>query len=490
MSRILNLIIIGIIISSCCCFADTFQHRQTGEIFHGFATQKTAQNKTLIYIKEKSKFEPVNLAEYDITIDTNGRRNNIVVIPVNQPETMLSQVVSSTVADTIEKTSNNGPYLIVIQIDNPGGRGEYMKAICDSIIKTKNCPTVAYITAETSGGAFSAAAALALACNKIYISPTASIGAVAPAFGRSAILNNIDNYVETFSPTSLATYRSYIAALANNNNRPSLIAMAMLDRTLEIAEVVDAQGNKSFIQREERKPTQTIVKTWTNPSLISDEQSGSLTQSGDSSWTITSTEAVEIGIADKVADSITTIIQDYQALDAQIITNRQAQKAIKRFASIKREVDRSIETIQQLQIRADNLVNRYNEVDESFRQYTLSSPYAPGIITDPERRDRISRRGPINPYDDISAQRFSSRSRKERARSRNMQDTTSMQMISTARVILEELAMVLTNLANEYTNVIRLTGRWPGTLPADMSVQDLQTSYNTVLNLQRQIQFF
>ena len=490
MSRTLNLIIIGIIISSNCCFADTFQHRQTGEIFHGFATQKTAQNKTLIYIKEKSKFEPVNLAEYDITIDTNGRRNNVVVIPVNQPETMLSQVVSSTVADTIEKASNNGPYLIVIRIDNPGGRGEYMKTICDSIIKTKNCPTVAYITAETSGGAFSTAAALALACDKIYISPTASMGAVAPAFGRSAILNTIDNYVDTFSPTSLVTYRSYIAALANNNNRPALIAMAMLDRTLEIAEVVDAQGNKSFIQKAERKPTQTIVKTWTRPSLISDGQSGSLTQSGDSSWMITSTGAVEIGIADKVADSITTITEDYQAFDAQIITNRQAQKAVKRFASVKREVDRSLDTIQQLQARADNLINRYNEVDESFRQYTLSSPYASGIITDPERRERILRKGPINPYDGLLTQRSSSRSRKERARDRNMQDITSMQMIATARAILEELAMALANLANEYTNVIRLAGRWPGTLPADMSIQDLQTSYNTVLNLQNQIQFF
>jgi len=64
-----------------------------------------------------------------------------------------------------------------------------------------------------------------------------------------------------------------------------------------------------------------------------------------------------------------------------------------------------------------------------------------------------------------------------------------MQMFATARAILEELAIVLANLANEYNNVIRLAGRWPGTRPADMSIQDLQTSYNTVLNLLNQIQF-
>jgi ATP-dependent protease ClpP protease subunit len=489
MSKTLNLIIIGIIINSTCCFADTFQHRQTGEVFHGFATQKTAQNKTLIYIKEKSKFESANLAEYDITIDTNGRRNSVVVIPINQPETMLSQVVSSTVADTIEKASNNGPYLIVIQIDNPGGRGEYMKTICDSIIKTKNCPTVAYITAETSGGAFSAAAAPALACDKIYISPTASMGAVAPAFGRSAVLNTIDNYVDTFSSTSLATYRNYIAALANNNNRPALIAMAMLDRSLEIAEVVDAQGNKSFIQKAERKPTQTIVKTWTRPSLISDEQASSLTQSGDSSWMITSTEAVEIGIADKVADSLTVILQDYKVFDARVVTNRQAQKAAKKFATVKREVDRSLEIIEQLQLRSDNLVNQYNELDARYRENTLTSPYSTGTPTDVGSRDRKYNRGPINPYDALMSQRVSSKNLRDRTRPQTQQDAASMQLIASARAIIGELTVVLPNLASEYTNVIRLANKWPGTLPVNTSVQTLQTRYNTVLTLQNQMQF-
>ena len=73
MRRALNLIIISIIISSSCCFADTFQHRVTGEIFHGFATQKTSQNKTLIYIKEKAKFEPVNLADGKVDLRVTTR---------------------------------------------------------------------------------------------------------------------------------------------------------------------------------------------------------------------------------------------------------------------------------------------------------------------------------------------------------------------------------------------------------------------------------
>ncbi len=65
------------------CPADTFKHRQTGEIFHGFATQKTIGSRTRVYIAEQEHFKPVVLAEYEVTPDPQGRGNHVFIIPLN-----------------------------------------------------------------------------------------------------------------------------------------------------------------------------------------------------------------------------------------------------------------------------------------------------------------------------------------------------------------------------------------------------------------------
>jgi membrane-bound ClpP family serine protease len=434
---------------------------------------------------EKSQFEPVNLAEYDVTIDTQGRRKSVMVIPVTEPQIMLSQVVSTSVADTIEKVSNNGPYLIVIQIDNPGGRGEYMKYICDSIIRTKNCPIVAYITANTLGGAYSTAAAVALACDAVYIAPNAGMGAVIPPTSLNTTFESNSDYLETYSSPSLSTFRSYIAALAQKNNRPSLIAMAMLDRSLEVVEVVDAQGNKSFIEKSNRKPTETIVKTWTKPSLAIDEQTGSLITNVEFSWMLSSQDAIETGMADKVANSIADILRYHQIPDAQVVINRQAQKDLKKFITAKRQVDQSLQNIEQMQTYADNLINQYNEIDAQNRN---NMPSISSEAMARYRRGRTPRQNETNPYDALMPTRNSRRRDRSKLNPLAQQQAVSNQLAFAARSILTELNLVLTNIAIEYTNVSRLASRWPGALPPDMTVQSLQTNYNDIITMQNQIQ--
>ena len=312
------------------------------------------------------------------------------------------------------------------------------------------------------------------------------MGAVAPPFRQTRNAATIEDFTDTYSNPSLSAFGSYIAALAQNNGRPTQLAAAMLDRSLEIVEVVDSQGNRSFIEKSERKPTQTIVKTLTRPSLSDDEQSGSLIQSNSSSWMLTSADAVDVGMADKVADSLASILQEHQASNAQVVTNRQAQKAAKKFASVNLEVDRSLEIIQQLHTRAENLVNQYNEIDALYRENTIKTPYNPRASTKERRRNRITQ---VDPYSGFNPQRVSSKSRRDRRDSRNQMDAETMQMFATARAIVMELSMVLNTLAGEYTNVIRLAQQWPGTLPPDTNLQTLQTGYNSVLTLQNQIQF-
>ncbi|KKK77958.1 hypothetical protein LCGC14_2848380, partial [marine sediment metagenome] len=54
------------------CFGDTFKHRESGEIFHGFATQKVIRDETRVYIAEEKKFKPLDLRDYDVTVNGEG----------------------------------------------------------------------------------------------------------------------------------------------------------------------------------------------------------------------------------------------------------------------------------------------------------------------------------------------------------------------------------------------------------------------------------
>ena len=70
--------------------ADTFTHRQSGKVFHGFATQKSIGGKTLVYNHEQDGFKPVVLAEYNIAPDVLGRRDTVAIIQIKDKEVMLS----------------------------------------------------------------------------------------------------------------------------------------------------------------------------------------------------------------------------------------------------------------------------------------------------------------------------------------------------------------------------------------------------------------
>ena len=91
------------------CFSDTFKHIETSEVFHGYLTQRTNQNKTLVYISEEKRYKSLNLAEYEVTRDDIGRNNKVVIVPINRLETLLSKNTAEEVVNSIVKSSNNGP---------------------------------------------------------------------------------------------------------------------------------------------------------------------------------------------------------------------------------------------------------------------------------------------------------------------------------------------------------------------------------------------
>ena len=64
--------------------ADTFVHRSTHEKLHGYATSKTENGKTIVQTQEKGQV-PLNLAQYIIFPDPQGRNNSIAISLLTLP---------------------------------------------------------------------------------------------------------------------------------------------------------------------------------------------------------------------------------------------------------------------------------------------------------------------------------------------------------------------------------------------------------------------
>lgn len=445
------------------CSGDTFEHRQTGEVFHGFVTQKSIGNRTRVYNKELESFKPINPAEYDITPNATGRRNNVVVIPISQGEIILSKVVSETLGRTIIDASNKGPRFILLEIDCPGGRGEYARQLCATITQTNNCPVIAFISGGKFGGAYSVAVAVALACDRIYIAPEATMGAVAPLTGTSTADEGVEDYTKTFGAKGLSAYKGYIAALAERNNRPSALAMAMVDGSIEVIEVADRNGNRSFINKTDKKPAESLVRTWV-------KAGGEV---GQALLTLTPNDAVYCGMADKIANSRTELLSDMGAADARLIKSGQATKTVRKFVAVRRNIKNLLASTDYLQKRVDELEKQLNEREKQQRQNTVQREYVRGdrktLAYYGTNRDReLRRRG-----------NRSNRSEAEIVKG-------SEPLINMARV-REELAYALMDLIRDYNRVVALAQRWPGALPVDISLQTLENRLASASAMQNDI---
>lgn len=469
MTRHITLAMVVILLCAALCTADTFKHRQTGEAFHGFATQKSIGNRTRVYNADLKTFKPIVLAEYDVTPNARGRRNSVVVMPLKQAEVLLSKAVSDALANAMVDASNKGPKFIVIEIDNPGGRGQYMKHICTTITKTRNCPLIAYISGGEFGGAYSAATAVALACDKIYISPDATMGAVAPPAGSATAYEDGQDDIEKFSSKNLSAYNSYIAALAEKHNRPGAIAMAMLDRNIEVIEVADKNGNRSFINRTDKRTNQSVVRTLTRTTG----------QSGETVLTLTPSDAVAGGMADKVVGSLAELLADMGTADAKLIRGGQVDKTIRKFLAARRNLGEVLTSIDYLQKRADELEKQLNDREKQQRQDTVQREYRRG--NQDQEYSRLYRT-------DLS------RSRRERSRRgsnrRNESEIVagSEPVVDTLR-LRNELALVLTDLIRAYNRAVALARRWPGALPQDMTLQTLEQRLVSARTLQNDVVF-
>jgi membrane-bound ClpP family serine protease len=165
---------------------------------------------------------------------------------------------------------------------------------------------------------------VALACDRIYVANNTVIGAATLVSGEKNKAQLKDkNYEDVIDEKQSSAWRAYLASLAQQNNRPGLVARAMVDRTIEVIEVNQA-GKRMFIEPVNKKPEQQVVRTW--------NKSGSL-------LTLTAQEAVECSIADGLADSQQELLQKLQAGDANVVVDKKTANARKELQLAQRKVD-------------------------------------------------------------------------------------------------------------------------------------------------------
>jgi membrane-bound serine protease (ClpP class) len=150
----------------------------------------------------------------------------VVVVPLR---TEVSDAQFFLLRRALKEAERNGASAFVIDMETPGGAVEAAMKNMDALEKTK-VPTFTYVNDR----ALSAGALIALATQKIYMAPTAVIGAAAPVLvtGQDVPETMKDKTVSMLSATARA------AAQRNGHNSDVAEAFVAKEKEVKIGEVV------------------------------------------------------------------------------------------------------------------------------------------------------------------------------------------------------------------------------------------------------------
>ena len=429
--------------------------------------------------------------EYDVTYDTKGRKDNIFVIGIDNQDIILSDTVCASLAKTITEGANKGPLYILLDIDSPGGRGQCMKVVCDAIKKTSNCPVIAFISGKKYGGAFSAAAGIALACDKIYIAPDALMGTVAPPIEGTTRQEDLTDWQATFTPKNIGSFGAYLSTFAEKKNRPAVMVMAMVDQNIEVVEVVtNEQGSRNIVHKAD-KGSGAIVRTWSkmieSPSTESDSEKEDTEKETLYSITLSAKDAFGTMMVDAIVDSRSEVIKDLKADGAKIIITSRIKSGVRKFALGRAQIQRYYVGIEDLEVQVEEIEKQMKEVSSA------------SLKNRPSREDERIRRLQREDYENrLRGGRRSGRKKRivrERVTDRRHQGSLTNEQIANLerdiqstyinpyRIQQQRLAMELASVLDElivyYSRSIGIAKRYPGALPKGKTLRSLQSKYNT-----------
>ncbi len=353
------------------CLADTFKNRQTSEVLHGYVETQTDDSNTPVRTMEKGRIN-LNLAAWDITADRKGRNNKVFVITIDGP--IMLEIETKAFEQAIARITAEGPLFILLEIDTPGGDVYLTKKICAAIDKAGDCPVIAFIKGGEYGGAISAGVAVSLACEKIYMAENTSIGAATLVAVTSKGITDLKKVTgEDIAEKTSSSWQAYVASLAEKKGRSALLARAMIDRRIEVIEVAMADDGKAFVEPSAKTKEQKFIRKW------SDKQS---------LLTLTASEAVQCGVADKLASSRQDVLKDMNAIDAQIVTDTCLQKAKQEYKmaearakQIRNSLDLNIKQLHETR-RLEVAMSMFRKITDDFKSLIVLAKNYPDLHLD------------------------------------------------------------------------------------------------------------
>ncbi len=343
-------VIVSVLFVCMTCLGDTFTHRTSVDSFNGYIVSRKRGNRTQVRI-EKRKPRYLDLSNYKVERNYLGRKNRVYTFGIKDAVGLVTE--TEAFEKSVRTAANQGPLFILIEIDTPGGRIDLAKRICSAITNLDNCTTVAFISGDKFGGAFSAGAIISLACDRIYMLEGTAIGAASlyaqTASGPEELK---DIYGESIAEKFSSAWSAYCVALAELNDRPGQLVRAMVEKQAEAIEIIE-DGKRAFIDPKNKPEGQKTIRTWGDKNSL---------------LTLTADEAVVTGIADRKVSSKQELLVFLKAEKAAERPDRNALKARRVFEKAKAKFDAILNSIDYLEQRANILVKEYNSFEAELRK--------------------------------------------------------------------------------------------------------------------------
>ncbi|MCE5339895.1 MAG: hypothetical protein LLF92_02030 [Planctomycetaceae bacterium] len=322
MKTLMNFAIIVICLAASFGSADTIVDKKTGETYHGYLTGAESAGLFDANTTEKGIVK-INLSDFTITRNATGRNNSFVLIEVSD---IMAGMETTAFEEFLKKSVAAGPLFILLEIDSPGGRVDLCKRMCAAVKDCKYCDVYTYINGGKNGGAHSAAAVLAMACDKIYMAPGTVIGAATMiSIDSNGMPTDMKSALgDTVGEKMSSAWRNYMASLASEKNRPANLAIAMENKDIEVLEIKE-NGKRAFIDSVNKKPNDVVVKTWSKKGEL---------------LTLPAKDAVDCGMADKIYASRQDLLADCNAAAAKIITDNSMAKARELYDRISQRLEK------------------------------------------------------------------------------------------------------------------------------------------------------
>ncbi len=189
----------------------------------------------IIKMKKTAKILTLVFAFF-ITANTILSAEEVLILPVNGVIDLgLSTFIKKSLKDAEEKNINT----IILEMDTPGGRVDAADMICTALLDYPG-ETVTYVINQ----AWSAGSMIALATDRIIMSPASSIGSAEPRMG----ISNQELKDEKITSALRARFK----AIAEAKNHNTALAQGMVDKDLAI-KYIRVKGENFILTEEELK---------------------------------------------------------------------------------------------------------------------------------------------------------------------------------------------------------------------------------------------